>query len=108
MKKLSFVLLLATITGLYACSNEPKEDVTNSVNKEGAIETSVTVQHLDSLQDVLVTEHRIWKNNLLIKSVSYRDTVAALGVQNSVAENKDGDTKTVAVKKDYEIFITVK
>ena len=31
-----------------------------------------------------------------------------LGKEQKVAENADGDEKQVEVKKDYEIFITVK
>jgi hypothetical protein len=34
--------------------------------------------------------------------------VPALGMINTDAENSDGDTKNVSVKKDYQIFITVK
>jgi hypothetical protein len=31
-----------------------------------------------------------------------------LGIENATAENSDGETQKVNVKKDYEIFITVK
>ena len=42
------------------------------------------------------------------KNLEYRDTVPSLGMESTTAENSDGDTKNIVVKKDYEIFITVK
>jgi hypothetical protein len=42
------------------------------------------------------------------KTVEYRDTIPALGTEDRLAENKEGDTRNVSVKKDYEIYITVK
>ena len=92
---------------LLSCKNE-NEDVTNTVNKSGAIETAVRVTHLDSINDLLVTTHKVWVKNNVFKTVEYRDTIPALGIENTDAENADGDTKKVAVKKDYEIYITVK
>jgi hypothetical protein len=105
---MKLVSLLGLSILFTACNNEPKEDVVNEVNKNGAIETSVGVEHIDSLQDVLITKHFIWKNGTLIKTTEYRDTIASLGYTTTTAENADGDEKTVTVKKDYEIFITVK
>jgi hypothetical protein len=66
------------------------------------------VQHADSAHDVLVTTHKIWANLAEYKTIVYRDTIPALGTENATAENADGDTRNVNVKKDYEIFITVK
>ncbi len=91
-----------------ACNIDKKEDVTNDVNKEGAVETSVTVEHMDSTNDVIITKHKVWRLQNEYKTIEYRDTIPALGETNTEAENKDGDTKNVRVKKDYEIFITVK
>ncbi len=102
---LSFVLISSI--ALVSCSDD-KEDLTNSVNKEGAVESAVTVEHLDSLHDVLITHHKVWNNSTEFKTIEYRDTLPALGIHNTVAENQDGDVKNVSVKKDYEIFITVK
>ncbi len=91
-----------------ACKDEAKEDVTNDVNKSGSVETAVTVEHADSTHDVLVTKHKVWRNFSEYKTIEYRDTIPALGETNTEAENADGDKKSVQVKKDYEIFITVK
>jgi hypothetical protein len=102
-------LLLAVISVLLvACNGDSNEDITNTVNKNGAIETSVHIAHLDSTRDVLTTTHKIWVRNSEYKTVEYRDTLPALGLENTVAENEEGDTKQVDVKKDYEIYITVK
>jgi len=99
---------IAGIFLLSACEEKKNEDLTSDVNKNGSVETSVTVQHLDSLNDVLVTKHTVWVRGTQFKNLEYRDTVPALGIESKTAENSAGDATTVAAKKDYEIFITVK
>lgn len=99
--------LVTTSVALHACA-EKNEDITPTVNKNGAVETAVTIEHLDTLHDVLLTKHTVWLHGDPYKKIEYRDTVPALGIENTTAENEAGDTKTVQVKKDYEIFITVK
>ena len=108
MKLKLTIALTIMVLSITACSNDKKEDVTNDVNKAGSVETSVTVSHLDSTTDVLVTTHKVWRNLIAYKTIEYRDTIPALGETNTEAENADGDKKQVKVKKDYEIFITVK
>jgi len=111
MNKVKSILLaglLLTTVSLYSCGDKDNEDLTESVNKTGSVESAVTVQHLDSLNDVLVTTHKVWVKGAVLRDIVYRDTVPALGTENTTAENADGDTKSVQVKKDYEIFITVK
>ena len=98
----------AALLLFFSCSENRNEDITSSVNKNGSVETAVEVQHLDSTHDILVTTHKIWAHNSEVKTVVYRDTLPSLGTVNTEAENKDGDTKTVSIKKEYEIFITVK
>lgn len=92
---------------LTSCSDK-KEDETDTVNRAGAIETSVSVQHADSAHDVVLTTHKVWVNFSEYKTVVHADTVPALGMITTDAENSDGETKKVNVPKDYEIFITVK
>ena len=110
MKKLvSRVFLSFCLTAiLFSCGNEQNEDLTNAVNKNGSVESSVTVAHLISGSDVLITKHLVWNKGTNVKIIEYRDTIPALGIENSTVENSDGDTKNVQVEKDYEIFITVK
>ena len=109
MKLLFFAAtMLASSILITSCSDEKNEDITQEINKNGSIESSITVEHLDSLYDVLITKHNVWTNGATNKSIVYRDTVIALGQTNTTAENSSGEKQNVAVKKDYEIFITVK
>ncbi len=98
----------AAIFLLAVACNSKNEDTTDTVDKSGSIETAVSVEHVDSTHDVLLTRHKVWVNFKEYSTVEHRDTVPALGMLNTDAENSDGDTKTVSVKKDYQIFITVK
>ena len=98
------VLLLLFIT---AC-NDDKEDETAIVDRSGAVETAVSVEHADSAHDVLLTRHKVWVNYKEYTTVEHRDTVPALGMISTEGENSDGDIKNIRVKKDYQIFITVK
>ena len=98
----------AALLFLFSCSDKQNDDITQSVNRNGSVETAVQVEHLDSLHDILTTTHKIWAQNQEVKTVVYRDTLPSLGMEHTSAENANGDTKEVHVKKDYEIFITVK
>ena len=102
------ILASAALFFLFSCEGKKNEDITQSVNKSGSVETAVQVEHLDSLHDVLITSHKVWVYSNQVKTVLYRDTIPSLGTTQTTAENKDGDTKKVTVKKEYEIFITVK
>ncbi len=102
------ILPLVFITIFSSCKEEKQEDLTKEINKNGSVETAVSVSKLDSINDILITKHTVWVKGNKFKEIEYRDTVPALGVQNTTAENSEGETKAVAVKKDYEIFITVK
>lgn len=106
IKKL--VLPFAFVASIYSCKEEKQEDITNEINKSGSVETAVSVTQLDSANDILVTKHTVWVKGNKFKELEYRDTVPALGMETKTAENSEGDTKTIEMKKDYEIFITVK
>jgi hypothetical protein len=101
-------LLLLTIPLAIISCNDENEDVTDSVNKNGSVETAVHIAHIDSARDELITTHKVWVKQNVYKTVEYRDTLPALGIENTEAENEDGDTRRVSVPKDYEIYITVK
>lgn len=96
--------LLALFMIATACEDKELQQIT----KEGAIETVLTVNHLDENHDVIVTTHNIWIKNQMVRKVEYRDTIPTLGTTVHEAENNEGLTKAVALKKDYEIYITVK
>jgi hypothetical protein len=90
-----------------ACGNKEESDdrvQTKDISKDGAIETMVSTEHLNDTFDIMITTHKIWKNNVQIKEVAYRDTLPALG--KTSMENTEGESKVV--NKDYEFYITVK
>lgn len=110
MKQHFFVLIsLVTLSfSLLSCEENENKDLTPNVNKDGAVETSITVEHADSLHDVLVTKHTIWNKGTAAGNVEHRDTIPALGASNATVKDDFGYDKTVNAKKEYEIFITVK
>ena len=108
MKHTFFAATIVATGILLSSCDEKNEDITQDINKNGSIESAITIEHADSLHDVLITKHNVWTNGAISKSIVYRDTVLALGQMTTDAENKEGETQKVAVKKDYEIFITVK
>ncbi len=99
-----FTLLTLSIF-LIACSSEEKEKV---FSKEGSVETTITVDHLDSNNDVIKTTHNVWVKNQIIKKYEHLDTVPALGTMTQDTVSGDGETKSVSIAKDYELYITIK
>lgn len=92
---------------IIACNDsESKEDEVESVDKKSAIETELSVQHIDSA-DVLVTKHKIWKNNKLFKEIIKRDTIPSLGDTLQAVEDEAQNEHIAKVKKEYEFYITV-
>jgi type III secretory pathway lipoprotein EscJ len=102
MKKYVTIALLTII--FTACKDEPKEDLVNEVPKDGSIETTVKVDHLNDSMDVLTTQHIVHKNSTTIKTIVKTDTLPSLGT-DMVKDDKDIPQ---VVKKDYNIYITVK
>lgn len=106
MKKLLLMpVTLAAILSLQSCGNE---DETREVNKEGAIESELNVIHLNDSLDVLTTTHTIWVAGNQKKQIVHKDTIPSLGIVNTDAENNEGVSVKVPVKKDYEFYVTVK
>ncbi len=96
------------ILGLIICascsSNEDKEDMVNTVPTNGSIETSVKVDHISDTTDILTTKHTVYTTAQQVKTIIKVDTIPALGTQVLEDEND----KPQQVKKDYNIYITVK
>ncbi|GAA4343946.1 hypothetical protein [Flaviaesturariibacter amylovorans] len=107
IKFLTATAALGLLLGVAACS-EKSEDLTSIVNHKGSVETGIQVEDLDASRKVLVTTHKVWVRDTVYRTLVYRDTLPALGTMTTEAENEDGDTKTVSVERDYEIYITVK
>lgn len=109
MKPILLVVLITFLLFfLISCEEKQNKDITEQVNKNGSIESSIEVKHIDSLNDELITRHTIWVKEAPYKVLIYRDTIPSLGKKEATAENSDGDTKKVVVDKAYEIFITIK
>ena len=96
--------MMAALT-LSGCGNE---DETRELNKEGSIASELTVVHLNDSLDVLTTTHTIWVKGKNRKLIVHKDTIPSLGMIKTEAENDEGATMTVPVRKDYEFYVTVK
>lgn len=107
MKKIQITLIFLGLMSLTACNeSESNQDEVESVDKKSAIETEFSVKHIDTA-DVLITKHKIWKNNKLFKEIVKTDTIPSLGDTLQIVEDEAGDEHQVKVKKDYEFYITV-
>ncbi|TKC13147.1 hypothetical protein FA048_05910 [Pedobacter polaris] len=104
MKKLLPIILLAL---MFASCKEKNEDVVSEPNKDGSIETVVSVKHEKDF-DILTTTHKIWVKNQLDKTLIKVDTLKSLGTTLAKGEDQDGNAQTAMVRKDYEFYITVK
>jgi len=104
MKKLLLLIVLATL--LNSCE-EKNEDIVSEPNKDGSIETIVSVKHEDGF-DILTTTHKVWVKNQLDKTLIKVDTLKSLGLTTVEGEDQDGYVEKAQVKKDYEFYITVK
>lgn len=91
---------------LHSCNEEYKEDEVSNIDKNAAIETELSVKHINTA-DILITKHKIWKNNKLFREIIKTDTIPALGDTLISGEDKDGYDQTAKTKKDYEFYITV-
>ena len=105
------VILLIIAVGVIIASSadpSPKEDEGAIVDKNGSVETAISVQHADSAHDVILSSHKVWVKDSIYRTIIHRDTVPALDSLTTEAESGGGDTSSVRVKKDYQLFITVK
>ena len=104
MKPITY-FILSTFFVLIAGCNESE---VKPISREGAVETILNVDHLDDTHDIIVTTHKIWIKNELIKTTVHKDTIPALGLTYEPVEKPDGNIMTVPIKRDYELYITVK
>lgn len=106
MKKTVFAMGLAAYSILSGCGNDNEDQVQN-VNKDGSVETAISLRHLDNY-DLLTTTHKIWVKGRLHKTTSTTDTLPTLGQKREVVENSEGHVKVMPLQKEYELYITVK
>ena len=107
---LLFVAALAAVIYL-ANWHEPSDadaDQGKTLDKDGSVETAISVQHADSTHDIILTSHKVWIKKNEYSTIVHRDTIPSLDSLSATAENDNGDTQKVRLKKDYQLFITVK
>lgn len=107
MSKKIFYLVLPLFSLLFCACDEDKDKV-KEISRDGSIETVINVEHINDKLDVIKTTHKIWVKNMLVKSSLHTDTIPSLGILKEETEINNGVTKEIAVKKDYEFYITVK
>ncbi|EHQ24590.1 hypothetical protein [Mucilaginibacter paludis] len=107
MKPLLSITLLLWLF-LCACNDHDNNDQAKEVDKKGAIEVTLSTNHIDSLKDQITTHYIVWLRGSKIKEFDVKDTVQSLGVANVEGEDDAGDTKTVKAQQDYDFFVTVK
>lgn len=107
MNTVKILVLFVSVLMFSSCGNS-NDDKVKEISKDGSIETVISVDHLDSIHDILKTTHKVWIHGNEYKNIVHLDTVPFLGVTSQEAENNEGTTQNVALKKDYEIYITVK
>jgi len=107
MKNGIWCFVLASVL-FVSCSETEKEDQVKEIDKDGAVELKVEINHLDSLQDVMKTEKTFWVKGQAVKTIVNLDTVPALGKTQEQTQNTAGEDTTITINKNYKIFITVK
>jgi hypothetical protein len=101
-----FSLLSALV--LLSCQQQNDEDKVKEVDKDGAVEMKVEINHLDSARDVMKTEKIFWVKGQQEKTIIDLDTVPALGTTTENFKASSGEDTTATIQKNYKIFITVK
>jgi hypothetical protein len=107
------VIFIAAILGIIYLVNwrgtsDAGEDQGKTLDKDGSVETSISVEHADSTHDIILTSHKVWIGNKQYAVIVHRDTVPGLDSLTTTAGNDNGNSTQVRVKKDYQLFITVK
>ena len=108
MKRIALKIIVTVTFSMLVFMSCEDDDKVQEISKNGSIETVMSVDHLNDRFDIVKTSHKIWIKNILVKNIIHTDTIPALGLTTENGENSDGDTRSVTLKKDYEIFITVK
>src|ERR1700760_2699101 len=106
---LFLVISLVIIIAIMMTSNKNSDDDQGvAVEHDGSVETAISVEHADSTHDVILTSHKVWVKNSEYATILHRDTIPTLDSLNTTAEDGVGNTQTARLKKDYQLFITVK
>lgn len=103
-KSILLVLSLSWLLALSACNND--NDLVQTPQKEGAIETILSCEHKEGY-DVLTTTHKIWVKNQIFNTITHHDTLPTLGETTVEGEDAEGYGHRVQIPKEYEFYITV-
>jgi hypothetical protein len=104
-KKFLYFVLSVIALSFCSCGNDDK---VKDISRDGAIESIMSVEHISARQDVIRTTHKIWVQNILVKTTVHTDTIPALGIMKTETAITNEVSKEIDVKKDYEFYITVK
>lgn len=102
-----FLVGMAFILGVFESKPAP-EDKVKAVDTNGSVETEISVSHINNDYDMLTTTHKIWAHGSLFNTYVTNDTIPALGSMSSTAEDAQGNSRSVLVPQDYELYITAK
>jgi hypothetical protein len=101
------VILILFFACVASCKSEPNEDLVKEPNKDGSVETVLTVTHENGF-DILKTTHKVWVKGVLDKTIENADTLKNLGTEFKEMEDEQGNLQQLNAPKDYELYITVK
>lgn len=104
MKRLTIISIV--FIALVLSCDKPNEDIVKEPNKEGAIETQLSVVH-NGNYDILITTHKIWVTNQLKKTIVTQDTLQSLAPTAHEKEDEYGNITIDSIPRDYEFYITV-
>lgn len=108
MKLIYLLMMTYLLAGCSSTPDTPKDDVVKDPDKSGSVETVLSILH-DSTFDVLTTTHKVWVKGNLNKTIVSKDTLPSLGTTiGDVKDSATGNSSQAVIKKDYELYITVK
>ncbi|HWB94576.1 MAG TPA: hypothetical protein VG605_22125 [Puia sp.] len=103
-----FAIAIGILISVSTTKDHAEDDKTQTIDRNGSLETALSVIHADSAHDVIITSYKVWVRDTAYATITHRDTVPALDSMATDAGNGNGDTRPIRVKRDYQFFITVK
>lgn len=99
--------MLGAAAILISCSKSD-DAKTAELNKDGTVEVIFNTRHLNDSFDILTTTKNVYKQGNMVKAIVTNDTLPSLGKSTAEGTNDDGETKSVDMKKEYNMFVTIK
>ena len=99
---------LAIVLAMVSCSSSnTNEDKVRSLDKDGSLETIMSVDHLNDSLDILKIHTHVWVKGELHKTNLKIDTIPALGMTRDTVRTNDDQDSIVDLKKKYQVFFTM-